>query len=114
MRAGILLALTTLVAVAPMEARAENGCHVPLIKSAGEYPAWVKAGVSCRVTRNHTPGAASSVSKSPDHGTFDLQENYWSYTPNPGFKGPDTFAYSVATTGRRGSNAFITIDMDVR
>ena len=111
MRMSILFAAAALLGLTPLGARAEGSCHLAVIKGSGEFPAWVKAGGSCRVNRNHTPGAASSLSKAPDHGTFDLQENYWSYAPAPGFKGRDTFAYAIA--GKR-SSIFITIDMDVR
>ena len=106
--------MTALFAAAPLEARAEDSCHLQKIFRSGEYPAWTKAGAMCRVDRNHQPGASSSVTKAPDHGTLDLQDSYWTYTPNPGFKGRDTFSYAVNVVARKGADVFITIDMDVR
>jgi len=114
MRMRLFFAATALFAAAPLAARAEDSCHLQKILQSGEFPAWTKAGMTCRVDRNHQPGASSEVTKAPDHGTLDLQDSYWTYAPNPGFKGRDTFSYTVNTVSRRGAGVFITIDMDVR
>ncbi len=115
MRIRIVLAIAVLFGLTSFAARAASECHIGVIVvamgEAKEFPVWMKAGGSCRLNRSHRLGTGSVVTKAPDHGIFDLQENYWSYTPNAGFKGHDTFGYTMSLPPR---NANVTIDMDLR
>ncbi|MGZ3411013.1 MAG: Ig-like domain-containing protein [Xanthobacteraceae bacterium] len=101
----ILIVLSACIAVSPATASCfVSKVHYRLKGNTVEAYGQLRAGQSC----NHSRGASSgttftgfSIVDSPKHGQLTRRESLSvRYQPNPGYRGPDSYALQICGHGR--------------
>lgn len=87
----------------PTLAIAASNCQVQgnrlLVGQSETDHAWVNANTTCRIFRHLTSDLHPTVFLQPAHGHLTVARNFWSYTPNKGYKGVDQFTFGVKSRG---------------
>jgi gliding motility-associated-like protein len=91
--------------------------NLPPIAQNDTATTWVNQPIFIEVTLNDTdPDNAitqlnATALSTPSNGTIANNNNGFTYTPNAGFIGTDTFSYVICDTGNKCDTAFITINV---
>ena len=94
------LAPTVIIPVVAVSDTATTSANTPIVVSATDG-----------LLKNDSPESATvSSNTQPEHGTASVQpDGSYTYTPNSGFVGQDTFTYTISDTIGNTSTATVTI-----